>query len=142
MIEKIRSTLGRDKELLKNVFNSFFSLSEFITVQEQGSMYCPFHDDERGGKPSAKFYRDDDGIERIYCYSEGRQYTAYDCVVKLLNKNPLQYLLTNVSLMDLEESIAENQINNNKFEEESIECLFVGKAPADIIELVCVGAGK
>lgn len=134
----VRKTLGNDKALLKRVFNSFFAITDFITVQENGSMFCPFHDDERGGKPSAKFYLDEDGIERIYCYSEGRQFTAYDCVKILENKNPLVYLLTKVPVLDIKTSIEENAEMSHK-REESIKLLLQGKTPQEIIELICIG---
>jgi len=38
---------------------------------ESQNMYCPFHDDELTGKPSAKYHPDTD---KLYCFSESKMY--------------------------------------------------------------------
>jgi len=40
--------------------------------------FCPFHDDESGGKRSGKIFK-----EALHCYSEAKQYRAYDILVFL-----------------------------------------------------------
>jgi hypothetical protein len=49
------------------------------------NMYCPFHDDESGGKPSAKYHSDSD---TVYCFSESKLYTSFHVIKDLMGKNP------------------------------------------------------
>lgn len=44
------------------------------------SVYCPFHDDFKGGHKSAKFFKEDNSI---YCWSCCRSYKPYDALSKL-----------------------------------------------------------
>ena len=48
------------------------------------NMYCPFHDDESTGKPSAKYHPDTD---KLYCFSESKMYTAYHALKLLYNQD-------------------------------------------------------
>lgn len=46
-----------------------------LDITTRGSnMYCPFHNDEITGKPSAKYHPESD---MVYCFSESKVYTAY-----------------------------------------------------------------
>jgi hypothetical protein len=49
-------------------------LNDLGIVTRGSNMYCPFHNDEITGKPSAKYHPDSD---MIYCFSESKIYTSY-----------------------------------------------------------------
>lgn len=49
-----------------------------------GPMYCPFHDDSEGGHKSAKYYEEGDFL---HCFSERRQFLAYEVLTTLGNVN-------------------------------------------------------
>lgn len=72
------------------VINEFYSMKQLL--EDVGievyrtNMYCPFHDDELGGKPSAKFHEDSD---TLYCFSESKLYSAYHVVKQLYPKKAL-----------------------------------------------------
>jgi hypothetical protein len=52
-----------------------------LGITTRGSnMYCPFHNDEETGKPSAKYHPDSD---MVYCFSESKVYTAYHALKEL-----------------------------------------------------------
>jgi hypothetical protein len=46
--------------------------------------FCPFHDDESGGKRSGKIFKD-----ALHCYSEAKQYRAYD-ILRFLGQTDAQ----------------------------------------------------
>lgn len=106
--QKIEDTLVKSKEVSDFVENSFNSvdtgdvsnLIKFYVINSKYNMgdilknylhldigavnmFCPFHDDESSGKPSAKYYEQSD---TLYCYSEGKSYTAYHAM-KLIGIN-------------------------------------------------------
>lgn len=54
-------------------------------VRKPKMVLCPFHADSN---PSAKFYIDTDGIERLYCFSERKQFTSFDYLVLKGVENP------------------------------------------------------
>jgi hypothetical protein len=56
-------------------------LLEFVGLQEPWvgqNCFCPFHDDEAGGKRSGKIFK-----ECFHCFSEAKQYRPYDILVFL-----------------------------------------------------------
>ena len=71
-----------------DVINHFFRLDSLLKnlgiEVGNGTMYCPFHDDETGGKPSAKYHSDTD---LLYCFSENKMYSAYHAVKFLYHQD-------------------------------------------------------
>lgn len=108
--DNVKSLLSSNHLLLSKVFVAFYNLSDFIELSEYGVMFCPFHDDKN--KPSAKFFRDSDGVERIFCYSERKQFTSYDYVKLILEENPMFKLLKECDINDIVE-VTNELINNN-----------------------------
>lgn len=91
------AVLEKSKEREKTKFNSllmydainrYYSLKEIledIGVTDLGATNCccPFHGEIKGlSKPSAKYYPDSD---TLYCYQEGKSYTAYHGIKTLWN---------------------------------------------------------
>ena len=109
--DNVKSLLSSNHLLLSKVFVAFYNLSDFIELSEYGVMFCPFHDDKN--KPSAKFFRDSDGVERIFCYSERKQFTSYDYVKLILEENPMFKLLKECDINDIVE-VTNELINNNR----------------------------
>lgn len=79
------------------VWESFYlrKLVEYLLPFElyldtsQKMIICPFHLDS---SPSAKFFTDDsDGIIRLFCFSENRQFTVFD-YLQLMGISPLVVL--------------------------------------------------
>lgn len=84
-----RSITEKVNGLVKmEVINRKFSLKKLLDgygVDTSASVtYCPFHPDEMTGKPSAKYHSDSD---KLYCFSESKQYTAYHALKLLYNQN-------------------------------------------------------
>lgn len=128
--------------LPKVLVNSYFALTDFDEFSSYGSMFCPFHDDEVGGKPSAKFFEDEDGIQRLYCFSERRQFTAYDYIKLLLHQDPILYLVKKVPEQELLFAIKDCIANKgklfmrkSKLEEINTENL----SESDFVDLICLG---
>ena len=114
---KISYLLDNDKGLVKNILNNKLSFINFKIPQ--GSTYCPFHEDTR--HKSAKVYEDEDGISRLYCYGQCQtQYTVYDYIKKILNKNPKTFLLDNYTTGQILEFIEiykiQGTVDNKKIE--------------------------
>jgi hypothetical protein len=94
-------------------------LNDINIVTRGSNMYCPFHDDELSGKPSAKYHPDSD---MIYCFSESKVYTAYHALKELyaydMNKI-FKDAWRNLSDCDKEEIIRkygdENNIDKKEF---------------------------
>lgn len=84
--------LGDQKNglLMFAVINEFYSmkqLMEDVGVEVyRTNMYCPFHEDELGGKPSAKYHEDSD---TLYCFSESKLYSAFHVIKHLYPKKSL-----------------------------------------------------
>jgi hypothetical protein len=81
---------GFNPLVIYNAINKYYSMKKLLQDLElywgQSSMYCPFHDDELTGKPSARYHEDSDSL---YCFSEHKVYTAYH-VLKLLYKDDIR----------------------------------------------------
>jgi hypothetical protein len=92
------STINRkyDGLLIYEVINKKFSMRKLLfnlkLNPDMPNMYCPFHDDELTGKPSAKYHPDTD---MMYCFSEGKVYTAYH-VLKLLYQKDMRKVFNQV----------------------------------------------
>lgn len=104
--------------LLKLLINQNFPLTDFINTESK-TLYCPFHDDKTSGKPSAQIYKDTDGITRLYCFSENKQYSTYDYIKLILGKNPISYLY-NLEVEDLEIIIEEEKERQQKIQNEKV----------------------
>ena len=61
---------------------------------------CPFHHDNT---PSAKLFVDEDKISRLFCYACRQQFTSYDYIKLVLNKNPILYLRERYAEVRLDE---------------------------------------
>lgn len=113
--------------LLKQIINQNYPLSLYLDTSKK-TLFCPFH--HNTVTESAQLYLDTDGIHRIYCFAENRQYTAYDYIKLILNKNPLQ-LLYNVQMDD--DTFEEEQEKLNKKEAlENIEIENLAKKHSNI----------
>jgi hypothetical protein len=56
------------------------------------NVVCPFHNDSQ---PSAKIFKDKDGIERLWCFAENKQYTTADFVTKVKEESLISYTISN-----------------------------------------------
>lgn len=84
-----KTLVGDINPLVKvDVINSHFKLSDLLREYgcyiDGSTMYCPFHDDDITGKPSAKYHSDTD---LLYCFSENRVYSAYHALKILFGKD-------------------------------------------------------
>ena len=84
-----RSIVDDINPLLKmEVINKHFNLGRLLRNlgmdTSSSNMYCPFHDDESTGKPSAKYHENTD---LLYCFSENKMYSAYHAIKFLYNKD-------------------------------------------------------
>lgn len=73
----------RIRKMSAEVFNMASILERLgtsVSGEEDVSIFCPFHDDERGGHRSAKFYSD---TRTVYCWSCGQVYYPYDALIIL-----------------------------------------------------------
>lgn len=94
MIEKI--DIGTERYII----NRFISMPKLfdeldIDYNLQSSMCCPFHDNFR--TPAAKLYKDDEGY-RLWCFSEGRMFGAWDIYKNYMpeiNTNQLALMILN-----------------------------------------------
>ena len=82
-------------------------LTDLLTTH-YGSIYCPFH--HNVNTPAASLFKDKDGAERIYCYSCKKQFTSYDYITLILEKDPIQFLLKKYTKEQLDE-VLEHRTN-------------------------------
>lgn len=130
MIEELKQ-LYNNKKILKDIVSKNFPLTSFMD-EKYGAMYCPFHDDKKGKKPSAKLYLDDeDNIERLYCFSENKQFTSYEYIIQVMHLDPLQYFLGNSSL---DEDTIADLVEEIKYFENKKELKVVTKIKSLAIE--------
>lgn len=106
-----------------NSLVKFYAINKYFNMKElmlnagidvlKTTMYCPFHDDEDGGKPSAKYHPDTD---LLYCFSESKIYSAYH-VLKLIYKADMEQKFyeawTNLSDKEKEELILKYNKEDN-----------------------------
>lgn len=87
--QDIKIQLWNNKLLLRSVVERSLSFEVYYSI-EQRMIVCPFHYDSR---PSAKFFEDDDdGVIRLHCFSENRQFTVYDYITDILGLDAIQEL--------------------------------------------------
>lgn len=96
---KIKNLKGRNLKVLVERLIPFESLVDV----RYGNVLCPFHPNRN--TPSAKFYHDEDGIIRLNCFSEHRQFTSYDYIKLVLDQDPLKYLQSEYTSKELEDII-------------------------------------
>lgn len=103
MMDDKLSDVLRDAKKLRIFFSRMVPLTTFLSGWRPGSpLVCPFHNDSN---PSAKLFKDPDGVERLQCFTEHRQYTSYDYVKTVLKQDPLSYLLKNFSQAQMENGL-------------------------------------
>ena len=66
--------LKNNQRLLERTFSALAPLTNWLEDTTRNQL-CPFHDDSR---PSARLHKDDDGIERLWCFTCNRLYTSVD----------------------------------------------------------------
>ena len=128
--------LSADRKLYFLVVSNLFDISDFLGRSENsiGTKYCcPFHHDDT---PSAKLFKDDDGFERLYCFSCRKQFTSYHYISKVLNEYPLSYLFKNSSPQEIRSSII--RIKKNTKEEKKVSINY--ESYKDILKEEGVGA--
>lgn len=143
MYSYIKSKTYMYPKLEMFLVNSYYSLSEFLDLNTMGAIFCPFHDDRSGGKPSAKFYiDDDDGIEKIWCFSERKMFYAWHYIKLILRQDPLLMLVRDFSEQELMTAISDyindlgtSQMRKSKLDDEEIKKLNSN----DFISLICLG---
>lgn len=89
-----------DLQTEKYIINRYVSMPKLfdslgIDYRINGNMFCPFHQNER--TPSAHLYNDESGY-RLWCFSEGRMYGAWDIYhvyYPKINTNDLAKLILN-----------------------------------------------
>ena len=107
MIEKI--DIGTERYII-NRFVSMPKLFDELNIDYnlQSSMYCPFHENER--TPAAKLYKDEEGY-RLWCFSEGRMFGAWDIYKDYLpeiNTNKLALMILNRLPEDKQKGVLES----------------------------------
>jgi len=114
---------------------------ESLTEVGYGNVFCPFHEDYRRSKSrSARFYFDDDGITRLYCWGEHRYFTSFDYLKLIKNINPFQYLKDNFSekeIGDYTKIIKDSGLLRNSLRDEEL-ILRIDNAWADSFENVSI----
>lgn len=139
----IKSKAQLYPKLEMTLVNSYYSLSEFLDLSSWGSIYCPFHDDTSGGKPSAKFYKDDeDGIEKIWCFSERKMFMAWHYIKLILHQDPILMLTKEIpeqelilAVNDYITNAGKLEMRKSKIDDETIKTM----NEKDFIKYICMG---
>lgn len=103
---------SRNRRSLYILCSKLVGISEFVG-DEGRSVCCPFHDDSR---PSAKVFKDKDSVERLFCYSCNRQFTSFDYIEKVEQRQVKDFLLERYSLQVLDELTKQFDLNPPKRE--------------------------
>lgn len=78
----------KDRRILRAIINSDFTFADLDPAYQgvdsnTGNIFCPFHDNYNS--PAAKMYYDEKrGIQVIHCFKEGRNFTPFDFVERVL----------------------------------------------------------
>lgn len=98
-----------NKKVIKKIINSNYSFTDiaprvFPQLRHGQGMYCMFHPNTHTGTQHARIYfSEEQNIFYLYCYVEGKSYTAYDYVERILCKeqqrftNPIDFILSRMS---------------------------------------------
>lgn len=87
------SHLATNQRALKIFTSRLISITQF-TGDSRSNIKCPFHDDSTA---SAKVHHDGDGVDRLFCFSCGRQYTSSDYIQKFISNSLPDYLKSRFS---------------------------------------------
>lgn len=98
MNKQLLSKLQKDYKKLYYIVNHCFSIKELMGETHNKNIYCPFHGESRssGSKPSARFYDNQSPI-KLWCFQEHKSYYSYHYIKLIMKRDPLQYLISNVS---------------------------------------------
>lgn len=100
-------------EVINKKFNMGKLLRNLGYEIDYGNIYCPFHDDESTGKPSAKYHSDTD---KLYCFSENKMYSAYHAL-KILYGQDINEIFHSIwsqmSEIDRKEILSKYDSNGN-----------------------------
>ena len=77
--------LIEDKRFVKYVINKCITCYKMMSLMEERptydhNVYCPFHDNV--DTPSARLYKNKDGSDTLFCFSEHRTYRSSDFITK------------------------------------------------------------
>ena len=103
-------------KLERHLVELSYNLTDFLDLSDYGAIFCPFHDDVSGGKKSAKFFKDDDGVQRIYCFAERKQFSSYDYIRLLQHQDPIQMLIKEIPEKEILDAIRDYIQNAGRFE--------------------------
>lgn len=123
----------------KDLIERYYNITDFIDISEYGPCYCMFHDDRN--KPSAKLFKDEDGIERMWCFVCRKQYTSWHYIKLILNENPIARFLKDYTENDFIEFLKDyevgmvTQTRKSKLNDEEIKNL----TEKQFIDLICLG---
>ena len=74
------------EKIHRRIVDHYFSMRALLNSigydigEHDKSVYCPFHDDKRGGHMSARYYHETDSI---FCWSCARPYRSMDVLTAL-----------------------------------------------------------
>jgi len=108
----LKRRLWGDQNLLRSVVERSLSFDMYL-VMDQRMIVCPFHFDSR---PSAKFFdADADGIVRLHCFSENRQFTVYDYLTLVLGLDLIVELDKRVDSVYLEPLLRDIDVRRTEY---------------------------
>ena len=133
----------RNKQLCRYLISKKYDIRDLMIEDGLNIRFCPFHDDEASGKPSIKIYtEDEDEVQRLYCFSENKQYTSYDYFELIRGENPLNLLSKNniVNENNIQDIKDELEFIKTKKTNENLQfiqaCLEASTDPADFLSKI------
>ena len=99
-----------DRYILKKIINRNFSFHDlapkvFPQLRHGAGLFCPFHENSRTGTMQARlYYNEDEDMFYLYCYAEGKAFTAFDyvnlilCKNKQIYTNPKEFILSKIAM--------------------------------------------
>lgn len=106
--------LKKDKLLLRLICEKLFTFGELSkglsdVDSSTGNINCPFHPSEGRGEnksQSAKvYYNEERNIFTIHCFTTKKTYTTFDYIEKVMEEDPLEFVLKNKNTNDILEII-------------------------------------
>lgn len=116
--EETLDTVFASREKTRIFFTKIVPISRFLEKRANNVLICPFHNDSN---PSAKLFVDDDGVERLFCFTEKKQYTSYDYVINILGKDPKMFLLSEATEIELNNSVKFIDFKIEKYEKHNYD---------------------
>lgn len=79
------NNLIEDKRFVRYVIDKCITCHKMMSLMEERptydhNVYCPFHDNTQS--PSARLYKNKDGSDTLFCFSEHRTYRSSDFITK------------------------------------------------------------